>query len=321
MGYAAFLDFEFSQGTSFPKEEIISMGCTILDKDFNEVNSFYSLCRPRVNRKLSPRIMKITKIRQRDINEAPSFIRMMNSFIKIVKKYPDIKFYSWGNDDWKVFKDELEINKCYWVKKYVPEIIDLQIEIFDSLRNGHKKLFVAPKKLTYMNDFYNAKPLEAHNALNDARMLSGVYKAKKLRGRYFFTEQSFEFMEHVSKEDMERANRTAKELKKMEKSAIIKRMSAIYKDRHMSRILDGNLYHIIEPILDEPLFEKKKHRKYTNYIVDIIFDMENIRVVVRIKSKDKIIEKYLDVETERPLIRSILHFYSGNRRRQKNWKK
>lgn len=320
MSFTAFLDFEFSQGPTFPKEEIISVGCVIFDENLQEIDNFYSLCCPRVNKIISPRISRITKIYQKDINKAPTFIKMMNRFIKVIKKYPDIKFYSWGGDDWKVLKDEMEVNNSFWIKKYIPEIIDLQIEVFDSIKNENKKLWSTPKRLTAMTTFYNTKELVAHNALNDARMLGEVYKAKKLRGKYFFDKGEFEYMESVSEKDMEIANKTAKEMKDYEKKCIIKRMRAVYGKNNMTRILDGNLYHMIEPVLDEPLFTKRKHRNYSDYVIEIMLDEKNSAMIIKIISKDKIVYKSLDIEQYKPLITSILHMYCGNRRRQKNWK-
>jgi len=310
MGFTAFLDFEFTQGPRFPKEEIISVGCVFYDDGLNEIDSFYSLVKPSINRKISSRVADITKISQKDIDNAPNFYNVMNSFIKKTKKYPGVRFYSWGTDDWKVFKNECSVNKCIWMRKHITQITNLQIEIFNSIRDGNKKLFHTPRNLTLTSLFYNVNQLEAHNALNDAKMLAEIYKAKKLRGNYDYNKRKFTNMDAVSGPSMFAANRIADEVKTKEKRGMFNRMKNKFGSGTMEKILDGNLYHLIEPMLDEPLFAKKKHRNYSDYTVQIFLDDNNLGLFVKISSLNKEIKKILDVEKQNALILSILHIFS-----------
>lgn len=316
----ALLDFEFNQGPTVPKEEIISIGCIILDDNLDEIDSFYSLCRPKVHRKLQYHVKDITKISQNEINEAPSFVKMSNDFIKVIRKYKNITFYSWGLDDENVFLAACKLNRCMWVRKYVPYINDLQKDIFSSLKNGDRLLFRNPKKLAVTSDFYNLEKIKAHNALNDARMLGNIYRAYKQRGTYDFSKNMFENMQYVSTDDLNVAYNISKYLKNEELASLSKRLKDAY-GTNFKKILDGNLYHILEPFLDSPLFNTKKKRKYSNYEIEILLDDKEFCLWMSIISKDSIKKQCFDFDTQLKDIITLLRVFSGKKKKHHYRKK
>lgn len=208
MNYIAFVDFEFNWGYTYPKEEILSIGCVICDKSNRIVDTFYSLCRPKKHKKLPRKIRELTNITQEEANNAPLFDVVCRKFSVFLNKYnPDV-FYTWGGHDRTVLSNSCQINRCKWFmknKRFVDygEMINKNI----AKKNG-KSLWRYQKSLTGIAEFYNQPILNAHNALNDAKMLSYIYRSYVERGTYNYDTNAFKKCV-VTKKDLDVAKSVA----------------------------------------------------------------------------------------------------------------
>lgn len=307
MGYKVFLDFEFTQGPKFPKEEIISIGCVIYDENLDEVDSFYSLCIPKVNRQIPRIITKITGITQKEIYNAPSFTKMANNLVKVLKKYPDAKFYAWGMDDGKVFNTAMYINDCTWLKKYIPYIVNLQKEIMGSIRNNRGRLWRSPRNLTTMAEFYNCNMLQAHNALNDARMLAQVYKAKKLRGKYNADTGTFYHKENVTEEDLTAARDTVQKINDREKQVVIHEVISAYGKGPFAKIMDRELYDGF-PIELKKRLPEAGELEYGS-ASEVTMDEATMKMTFLLHQKNRLVKTEFDIREYKKDVLCILQLY------------
>ncbi|MCC9640123.1 exonuclease, partial [Clostridioides difficile] len=81
MKYKLFIDFEFNildDNKNKPKEyngaELISIGGVLVDNEFNTIDNYYSLVKPKYNKILSNKCKNLTKLNQLDINNAPNLL-------------------------------------------------------------------------------------------------------------------------------------------------------------------------------------------------------------------------------------------------------
>ncbi|MDW0041806.1 3'-5' exonuclease [Clostridioides difficile] len=110
MKYKLFIDFEFNildDNKNKPKEyngtELISIGGVLVDNEFNTIDNYYSLVKPRYNKILSNKCKNLTKLNQLDINNAPNLLYVMDDFYKWFCKFDDVTIYNWGDFDIMVF--------------------------------------------------------------------------------------------------------------------------------------------------------------------------------------------------------------------------
>lgn len=303
MDYFAFIDFEFNQGNSNKKEEIISIGCVIANSQFEEVESFYSLSKPSVHTKMNIYVSKLTGIWQKDIDEAPSFLEVSEKFAAIIDKYSNIQFYSWGNSDFVALINTCKMNSCKILLKKIKKMTDLQIEIMAGIVDNGKRVWFNSKKLSLINHFYNQPQLKSHNALNDARMLCNIYMSFKKRGKYDFKTNSFDNMDGVSKEDILIANKTVYGERLKERRERIVNLKRINKADFLECKLDGNIYYLLQPILSEPLFTKRRRRKYDDYTIKIIFNEDDVCIELYLYSSEN--DRYMKFEADGDIIQAL----------------
>lgn len=280
MQYWGFLDFEFNQGWNDYHPEIISIGCCIIDSNFNEVGKFYSMVKPKLHQKIHYYVSKVTKIKQKDIDNAPDFCEVSNDFHNFLQDYQDnITFFCYGNSDWFPICFTCETNGYYLMKQDIKELINFQENILDNFVYGEFPLWETQKNLETISRFYNIKILDAHNALNDAIMLKDVFVQSKIRGKYDFQTNRFENMDSVTEEDIIIANNIAYTQREHEISmlakGIIHRFKLQNKSHKVSCLLDGNLYCHIKYFLSTELFTRKKNRKYERYILSCFINDKN----------------------------------------------
>lgn len=106
MKYKLFIDFEFNildDNKNKPKEyngaELISIGGVLVDNEFNTLDNYYSLVKPKYNKILSNKCKNLTKLNQLDINNAPNLLYVMDDFYKWFCKFDDVTIYNWGDFD------------------------------------------------------------------------------------------------------------------------------------------------------------------------------------------------------------------------------
>ena len=102
--------------TNQKENEIIEIGATLIDDDFEIISKLDQFIRPSVNPVLSEFCTRLTTITQKDVDNAPLFPEAWNNFQNNVEliingRFEDLKFGSWGfYDNKQIKKDCLQHN-------------------------------------------------------------------------------------------------------------------------------------------------------------------------------------------------------------------
>lgn len=122
--------------------EIIDIGIVVCDNNYDIVETWSSLCKPKVNSVLSPFCRKLTKIKQEEIDSSCFFIDTINSFkewfcYNFKRQSKDINWYSWGDWDLNCLSNECKRNE---IEMPFKDHIDLKEEYskFYNYKNGEK---------------------------------------------------------------------------------------------------------------------------------------------------------------------------------------
>lgn len=163
-----YLDFETTT-----KNQIISIGCIT---ELGE--TFYSLVKPSYPEQISPILIKLIGVTNKDLQNAPTFEEVCSQFLEFIinsktKPKDNIrKYYVYGNQD----KNFLETNICFLNKT---ENIAGMIAIQESLQDYQKKVKNFYGKNYRLIDLYNCLKRynyeQKHNALKDAIMLKEIF--------------------------------------------------------------------------------------------------------------------------------------------------
>lgn len=116
------VDFEWNQPISFQSAsykrmkdkllfEIIQIGATKINQNFEIVDTFRQNINPHFFRKIHPRIKRITGLSNEILADAPEFPEAYEKFINFCGS--DICFLTWGNDDVSVFYQNID---CFEIK-------------------------------------------------------------------------------------------------------------------------------------------------------------------------------------------------------------
>ena len=108
MGQLVFCDLEFNCGNN--TLEIIQIGAVKVDDQFEEVGRFNAFVKPLLNPVLTPFCKKLTGISQQSIDEASSFLSVMNDFYAWICNVEDSTLVFWGHDDSKELAREFRRN-------------------------------------------------------------------------------------------------------------------------------------------------------------------------------------------------------------------
>ncbi|MDE5582110.1 MAG: hypothetical protein K2J08_00190 [Ruminococcus sp.] len=175
-----FADFEFTCGYKINKlkSEILSVGIVICDSRYIIKEKFYCTCRPHLFPTLTRQCMKLTHLRQREIDNSPDSNDVMRSVNSLLKKY-DIDFvFVWGNFDRHGFISDIQQHtrfkkECGNIRKVSKMIVDIQADMTEKMNLPEA---VNIKELASAFDF---QPVSGtfHNAINDALALYVIHKA------------------------------------------------------------------------------------------------------------------------------------------------
>ena len=143
----------------FFDSEIIEIGALRLDEQFRETGSFKTFIRPRFYPHMNGDVVRLTKIRAQDLEDAPEFSRAYADFTQWCGE--DCCLCTWGPDDIPVLMDNLLM---HGMDAEMPCCYDLQ-RIFghEIMRDDRQCSLERAMELLHLT------PDRAHDALNDAR--------------------------------------------------------------------------------------------------------------------------------------------------------
>jgi inhibitor of KinA sporulation pathway (predicted exonuclease) len=114
-GHLVALDVEAtcSEGGAMPRREMetIEIGAVVVDSEGVLVDEFQTFVRPIRHPRLTPFCIRLTSIRQVDVDGAPSFYEAMEAFKAWFAKYPGLVLWgSWGDYDKKQLEQDCSVN-------------------------------------------------------------------------------------------------------------------------------------------------------------------------------------------------------------------
>lgn len=192
------LDIETNVEENTPIEEhfhVIQIGATkITNGDFNNYNAFDSFIRPVNNLQypsggetLTPFIKKLTKITQEQVDNAPIFQDVWDSFLRFCAPYYCF-FASWGKYDWDVLKKVCDYYSLDFPFTY-------HVNIKDYYRAYFKDQEVQMGMGVKAASEYFGLPFDtntAHNGFKDAESITAIARVMSERGFYTFKKAYYE---------------------------------------------------------------------------------------------------------------------------------
>lgn len=176
-----FIDFEMicpDSGRTMSNTEIISIGAIITDHKFNIIDQFNTIIRPGKNHVVPSRIIELTGITQEMVDSADNFATCFNRFGEWLKPYKVYQLITWGNFDSFGLICSFRNNKYKGPYKYlVNKIYDIQPIVSESIIYKQKPVTNEWSLLDACKIYGITNQLKNHNALDDAIMLSLVFKA------------------------------------------------------------------------------------------------------------------------------------------------
>jgi inhibitor of KinA sporulation pathway (predicted exonuclease) len=161
-----------------PISEIIEIGAVKLDENLNVIEEFQKFVKPTLNGKLSFFCKNLTKINQKDVNDAETFNFAILDFSKFVSDSDYL--FSWG------FYDRKQIEKEIFVKgtlKHFNKDIHHLMSLLESKHFSLKHIFGEIFGMSKSPGMSNAlkmigKTLEGthHRGIDDAKNISTIYK-------------------------------------------------------------------------------------------------------------------------------------------------
>ena len=119
------LDLEWN--TAFVKKkgnflnEIIEVGAVMTDDEFNVIDTFTQVIKPKYSKKLSSRVKKLTNIQNDELQKGKPFVQVMDAFRKWIGN-TDAVVCSWGDTDLRTLVDNFKLftgaNHIPFMKKY-----------------------------------------------------------------------------------------------------------------------------------------------------------------------------------------------------------
>ena len=146
--------------------EIIQIGAVKLNDRFEEISDFNIMIKPKYYTKMHGKVSKLTGITKEDLKFGFKFDNACEKFFRWCGE--DFALMTWGSDDICVLKDNMAIHRID--TGAFPVYFDLQY-IFDDQVTKNKTQCA----LTHAVELVGAEcDLEAHDALNDAKMTAAV---------------------------------------------------------------------------------------------------------------------------------------------------
>ncbi len=170
--------------------EIIEIGAVKLDGELNTVDTFSSLVRPVVSRKLRSRIKNLTHITNEDVRNGEPFSKVIVRFAEWVGE--DAVIMTWGDTDIRT----MQTNFKYFLGKkdidFIEKYVDLQryCQCFINMEN------VQQAGLSYAAECLEIDPEKYphHRALDDSLLSAECFK------KVFDAEKLAEFIKVCDKE-------------------------------------------------------------------------------------------------------------------------
>jgi len=179
------LDLEFNQAYDFANNtkgevnpncrfEIIQIGAIKLNDDFETVNSFNKLIKPRIYKRIHPHVQKITGFSDDDFTDCLPFTEIYSDFVKFLGNDSYI-MCTWGNSDIRALYRNLTYYKLITPPTLI-KYIDVQ-NIATKYLNYNKGGAIGLKNAI---DMLNIKTGEFyHNAYYDALYTTEVFRIVK----------------------------------------------------------------------------------------------------------------------------------------------
>lgn len=182
-----YIDFEFTttgkKSIDFRKNaiELLSIGCVFVNQNGKIIDEFYEVIKPVKNKKLTNYCKELTKISQKEVDEAREFHEVIKDLEEVLSKYENIKIYNWGNFDIIAFRRTIRINKYKGdFIRNVNSMKDLQPIISNKIKYNNK-IVTSHWGLQKVKSIYNLDAgKNVHNALSDAKDLYQVHMCHKL---------------------------------------------------------------------------------------------------------------------------------------------
>jgi len=149
-------------------QEIIEIGAVRLKDNYKTIDSFQTLIRPKLYKKLNPILKRMTKISNEDLNGTLGFKKCIKQFKEWIGT-DDYVFCTWGNDDIFVLICNCIFNNVNY--NFIEKYVDLQY--IHSIKNENDIQVSLEDAVKHYNIKINSK---FHRALNDAIYASKVMK-------------------------------------------------------------------------------------------------------------------------------------------------
>ncbi len=149
--------------------EIIEIGAVCVDEDGKILDEFCSFIRPKVHKTLSDFCIKLTTITQSQVDNAPLFPDVLQSFQDWINGFDDDYFLcSWGFYDKSQFEKDCKLWQLdkRWLKNHI------------SLKHQHADMFNLQKGLG-MGQALQQEGLQLkgthHRGIDDARNITQIF--------------------------------------------------------------------------------------------------------------------------------------------------
>lgn len=202
--------------------EIIEIGAVKLDKKFNIIDTYSSIIKPKIYKKLQPHIRSILNYDERTLRKGRPFDMVCREFIKWCGA--DYTFCTWGSMDLNYLQNNMDY---YYMKSLASPLKFYNIQqIYADTKAENNAIVKLERAVSHLN-IKSDRPF--HSAVNDAYytgMVLKEIKPKDIEDRYSYDiynnpkEKEDEiisyhknYMEHISREfDSKKEAMTDKEL-------------------------------------------------------------------------------------------------------------
>jgi len=142
------------------KKEILQIGALKIDQNYKIKNSLEIIVKPKINKKLSEHMIKLTTLTDKIIEREG--ISFLDAFIKL-KKFAKKTFVFSNGHDGQILKKNLYYNNS---KLKNVKVLDIK-KTFEKKYCIPKKYLSSPIIKTFFG--YKFNPKKAHNALSDCK--------------------------------------------------------------------------------------------------------------------------------------------------------
>jgi inhibitor of KinA sporulation pathway (predicted exonuclease) len=152
------------------RNEIIEIGAVSVDKQLKIVGEFGEFVKPKVNPELSDFCIQLTSIEQSNIDNASSFLEVIDLFLRWIKSFSgNYILCSWGYYDRVQFKNDCELHGLNqdWSNRHI------------SLKHQYGKIKGLRRPPSMKRALKSEKmPLDGthHRGIDDARNITKIFQ-------------------------------------------------------------------------------------------------------------------------------------------------